>query len=401
MIERVKFAVVGLGGFGRTHLAGVADVEGAGLGKLDAVVCIDPENHVDTLVELRARGVRFFDDVDSLLAAGGMDVVTLPIGIHHHVPLSIACVEAGFNVIVEKPLTAVVQEADRLIAARDRTGKAVIVGYQFLYSDTIQGLKERALDGRFGRVESISVHAGWPRGDVYYARNGWAGRLQLDGAWVLDSPINNALSHQVTNALYLCGETLESASNVRSVQAELYRAREIESLDTASLRAVTESGVTVHIAMSHVNRERFGPDIVVHCEKATVEWGIGSARIDYSDGTTETIEDDTKTQLRTRSFRNMVGVVRDGEPVNSTLEVARTQTLCINAAHESCPEIHTIPDSFVDTVSSGGDSFRVVEGMDDLVRRGPEEGLLFSEMGAEWAVPSTEFSTEGYVSYPR
>ena len=112
----MKFAVVGLGGFGKSHLAGVADVEASGGGKLDAVVCIDPENHGKTLEGFRGRGVRVFDDVESLLAAGGMDVVTLPIGIHDHVPLSVASLEAGYNVIVEKPLTAVVQEADRLIA---------------------------------------------------------------------------------------------------------------------------------------------------------------------------------------------------------------------------------------------------------------------------------------------
>ena len=351
-IEPVKFAVVGLGGFGKSHLAGVTDVEASGRGKLDAVVCIDPENHGETLEGFRGRGVRVFDDVESLLAAGGMDVVTLPIGIHDHVPLSVASVEAGYNVIVEKPLTAVVQEADRLIAARDRTNKTVIVGYQFLYSDTIQGMKTRALDGRLGRVEYISVHAGWPRGDAYYARNGWAGRLQRDGVWVLDSPINNALSHHVTNALYLCGETVDSASNVRSVQAELYRARPIESLDTASMRAVTDNEVTVHIAMSHVTAERFGPVIVMRCEKGTVIWKEGIAEIAYKDGTTETVEDHTKTQLRTRSFRNMVSVLREGAPVVSTVEIARAQTLCINAAHESCPEIQTIPASVVRRVSS-------------------------------------------------
>lgn len=399
--DRVKFAVVGLGGFAKSHLAGVASVEEAGIGELDAVVCIDPENHVETRVELRSQGVRVFDDVDSLLEAGGMDVVTLPIGIHDHVPLSIASAEAGFHVIVEKPLAAVVQDADRLIEVRDRTGKAVIVGYQFLYSDTIQGLKDRVMDGRLGRVVSIRVSAGWPRGDAYYARNGWAGRLKRGEDWVLDSPINNALSHQVTNALFLAGRTLDTASSVSSVQAELYRARDIESLDTASVRATTESGVTVHIAMSHVTENRFGPYIVMQCEKGTVSWEIGSARIEYEDGAEETIEDDTKTELRVRSFHNMVAAIHADAPVVSTLEIARAQTLCINGAHESCGDVRTIPDAFVRTVNKEGDPFRVVDGMDDLIRRGAEEGKLFSEMGVTWAVASEEFLTTGYDSFPR
>ncbi len=205
-VEPVKFAVVGLGGFGASHLEAVADVEALGVGVLDAVVCIDPEIHGKTLADFRERGVRIFDDVPALLDAGDVDVVTLPVGIHDHVPLSVASVEAGFDVIVEKPLTSVVQEADRLIEARDRTSRAVIVGYQFLYSETIRALKTRAIDGRLGRIATIRVRAGWPRGDAYYARNGWAGRVQLDGFWVLDSPINNAISHHVMNVLYVCGE---------------------------------------------------------------------------------------------------------------------------------------------------------------------------------------------------
>ena len=205
----------------------------------------------------------------------------------------------------------------------------------------------------------------------------------------------------MTNALYLCGETMDSAANVRSVQAELYRARPIDSLDTASMRAVTDNEVTVHIAMSHVTAERFGPVIVMRCEKGTVIWKEGKAEITYRDGTTETVEDRTKTQLRTRSFRNMVSVLREGAPVVSTVEIARAQTLCINAAHESCPEIQTIPASAVESVDKNGDSFRVVKGMDDLIRQGAEKDRLFTEMGAEWAVATGDFNTDGYTAYPR
>ncbi len=193
---------------------------------------------------------------------------------------------------------------------------------------------------------------------------------------------------------------MTTAVDVRTVQAELYRARDIESLDTASLRATTENGVAVHIAMSHVTDELFGPVMEMQCEKASVCWSPGRAEIAYHSGSTEILEDDATPPLCTRSFLNMIAVLREGGVAWSTLEIARAQTLCIDAAHESCSEIHTIPDTAVERVDRDGDCFRVVDGMDDLLIEGAKQDKLFSEMGVPWAVSTAPFDTSGYRAYP-
>ena len=398
-VEPVKFAVVGIGGYGRAHLESVADVEAQGIGVLDAAVVIDPENHPEKLAEFDQRGVRVFPDLDALLDAGGVDVVTLPIGIHHHVRLSIQCVEAGYPVIVEKPLAGVVQEADRLIAVCKRTGKTVIVGYQHLYCDTIQALKQTFVDGRLGAIRTIGVKAGWPRPDSYYTRNAWAGALQRDRTWVLDSPVNNAFAHYLMNVFYLCGATRHGACGIETVQAELYRAHEIESLDTASLRVQTNVGAAATISISHVTRGNFGPLMEVTCEKGTVKWWHGGATIDHADGTQERI-DDGSDNLQSRSFANMVGVIRDGAAPLSNPEIARVQTLCINGAHESCPEIHDIPDSAFEEVGTDRGTFRIVDDLDELIHRSADERKLFSELDESWAKRSDAFDVTGYNHYP-
>lgn len=398
-IEPVKFAVVGIGGWGRAHLESVADVEAQGIGVLDAVVVIDPENHPERLAEFDDRGVRVFPDLEALLDAGGVDVITLPIGIHQHVPLSIQCLEAGYPVIVEKPLAGAIQDADRLLEVRNRTGKTVIVGYQHLYSNTIQTLKEIFVERRLGAIRTIGVEAGWPRPDSYYARNAWAGTLQRDGIWVLDSPVNNALAHYLTNVFYLCGATRDAACGIETVQAELYRARQIESLDTVSLRVRTDAGVTVTIAMSHVTRDNFGPLMEVTCEKGTVNWWDGGATIDHADGSQQRL-DDGSDRLRSRSFANMVEVIRDGAAPLSTPEIARVQTLCINGAHESCPEIHDIPDSACEEVDTDRGTFRIVDGLDEWVHRSADERKLLSEVGVSWARRNDAFDMRAYNHYP-
>jgi len=397
--EPVKFAVVGLGGYGNSHLESAADVEAQGLGVLDAVVCIDPENHPEKLADFGKRGVRVFSTLGELIDAGGVDVITLPIGIHDHVRLSIKCLEAGFNVLVEKPLTGAVQDANQLIDVRDRTGKQIVIGYQHLYSPTIQGVKARVLNGRLGRVKMARLKTSWPRGDHYYSRNPWAGTRKRDGIWTLDSPINNALAHYLTNIFYIASANEVDPCGITSVQAELYRAWDIENLDTACLRVETDTDTTAVIAMSHVAENQFGPIMDLECENGTVHWLTGSCEVTYSSGEKESIEDGD-TRMRTGPWINLVNALREGEPIVSTLEMARSQTLCINGAHESCPEVGDFPKESVKQQKKGEHTFRVVDGLENLLHHSADEGQLFSELGAPWAVSSEAFSMSGYKHFP-
>jgi predicted dehydrogenase len=404
--EVVKFAVVGLGGYGKSHLGSAAEIESDGLGVLDAVVCVDPENHADTLAEFKQKGVRVFGTLDALIEAGGVDVITLPIGIHDHVRLSARCMEAGYNVLVEKPLCGAVQDANALIDVRDRTGKTILIGYQHLYSQTIIGLKERILDGRLGKIKMARLKASWPRGDHYYSRNPWAGTRKRDGVWTLDSPINNALAHYLTNIFHLASDTDGDPCGIASVQAELYRAWDIENLDTASLRVQTDTGATAVIAMSHVadfepDGSQFGPVMDLECENGTANWETGRTEITYANGETEVVDDgDNPAQMRTGPWRNMVGALNSGEKIIATLEMGRSQTLCINGAHESCPDVHDYPADQVQTVTKDGHKFLIVDGLLELLHKSADEGKLFSELGVEWARGGDIYAMEGYVHFP-
>ncbi|MDA0711189.1 MAG: Gfo/Idh/MocA family oxidoreductase [bacterium] len=398
-MEPVKFGIVGIGGFGRTHVRAIEALEAEGRARLEAAVVIDPENHPDKLADFAKRNVRIFSSIEDLIAQGGVDYVTLPIGIHHHVPLSILCLEAGYDVVCEKPLAATIQDANRLIDVKNKTGKTVLIGYQSIYAPSTQTIKTRLLEGKLGKLTSIRIKGGWPRGSAYYSRNGWAGRLRLDdGTYVLDSPINNAMAHDVNNAMYLCGATQHASASPETVQAELYRARDIETFDTASMR-IMANGVEVIIGLSHSTAENFNPVMMLDCTKGQVTWSRGQAAINYADGTEELFDEG---QLRDHNgpFHNAIDVLRAGSDPLCPPEVARAQTLCINGAHESCPEIATIPGEFVGTVDRTGDVFRVVQGLDDLLDRSFQEKKLFSELGSKWARPSRAFTMSNYRHYP-
>src|SRR5688500_7814725 len=123
-----------------------------------------------------------------------------------------------------------------MIAARDRTGLPVAIGFQDMYQPSVAVLKQRLVAGEFGRVLGARVIGCWPRSERYFGRNDWAGRLRRDGRWVLDSPVSNALAHFLHLALFLLGPTREQSAKPTAVAAELYRANRIENYDTCTMR---------------------------------------------------------------------------------------------------------------------------------------------------------------------
>ena len=116
-----------------------------GLGEVAQVVHLPVLQSLPHLFEVRAAcdisttllqviGARFdipnrYDDVISMLDAGGLDAVLVLNSDEYHAECVIAALEHDVHVLVEKPMCLNAREAGEIIAARDRTGRTVMVGY--------------------------------------------------------------------------------------------------------------------------------------------------------------------------------------------------------------------------------------------------------------------------------
>ena len=143
------------------------------------------------------------------------------------------------NVLVEKPVSTTTASVDRMIAtANAHPDLSVTVGFQHMADRNIRRIKETILSGRLGRIQSIRFHGFWPRGDAYYGRNNWAGKIAspATGALILDSPANNAFAHYLNIALFLAADKLEATAEPVITAARLLRARRtIETFDTCAI----------------------------------------------------------------------------------------------------------------------------------------------------------------------
>lgn len=397
-MELPRIAVVGMGGFARTHHQYVQSVEQQGLGRHVAQVAIaaDQQAFADELKAFTGRGIGVYASLREMLAKARteIDVVCIPTGIPLHRPMAIAVLEAGCNVLVEKPAAGSIQDVDAMLAVEAKSDGFCAVGYQHAYSPDYLRVKELVCSGALGRVKQVRAFGCWPRDPSYYGRNGWAGKLAVGDTWVLDSPHNNALAHAVNIMCIMGSAERGKALQPLAIQAELYRANAIESADTVALRAETDEGVDVFFAVSHCSEETVHPIFVVSGEKGEVELDYhGGAKVRYTDGQTEEWHSaDTGPQV----LQNVVKTIAGTSELLCPLELTRAQTLCVCGTFESSP-IRPLPRE-LERIEEGG---RIaVEGMTQWVMDAWRGAALFSELGVEWASSGERIELEGYRYFP-
>ena len=384
----VRVLMAAIGGYGYHYLHALLDEVPAGLATLAGVV--DPfATESAAWARVRDLGVPVVDEVQAFFAAGhraDLTVVSSPI--HRHVEQSIAALAAGSHVLCDKPLGATVPDIDHLAGARDRAGRFVMIGYQWSYSAAIQALKRDLLAGRYGRPLRMTTLCAWPRDLSYYRRNTWAGRLRdaASGAWVLDSPANNAMAHFLHNALFVVGPAMTLSALPAAVTAELARAYPIESADTAACRVLTDSGCEVLFLASHVTAGPLEPRFRLECEGGVIVYGERDRHVvgTTEDGRATDYGDPDATHQFHKLFeaidllRNPAGVVACG------VEAAAAQTVCVVAMHESASEIVRFPA----LLRRGRPDERVhVVSLEDELLRCYRASVLPSEIGCPWAEP--------------
>jgi predicted dehydrogenase len=122
--------VVGIGAFGRHHASKYSKLPG-----VELVGVADPSGEARKAVST-AHGVKAVSDWRDLL--GAVDIVSICSPAVTHAPIVRAFLNAGADVLVEKPIATTLAEADALIALAEAKGRVLTVGHQerFVFART-------------------------------------------------------------------------------------------------------------------------------------------------------------------------------------------------------------------------------------------------------------------------
>lgn len=395
MTTATRFGLTGLGNYAGEICQRLLREQESKAPAARLVAVCDPraERHGTILAELHRHGVAVVKEYDELLALD-IECLWLPLPIDLHRPYSERALAAGKHVICEKPAAGSLQDVDAMIAARDRSGRLCVIGYQDAYQPAVWELKRRLLSGEFGVVLSGSIIGCWPRSQSYYSRNDWAGKVQREGRWVLDSPASNAFAHYIHLAQFLMGPSEDVAAIPAEVEAELYRVNPIESYDTCALRMTFEGGTHLLVHLTHACSTAIDPVIILRTQFAMIRYLPKQLRVEIlTSGVTESIplESDRQGPILAAVHR----ALREGDASEmATLEMGRAHTLAICAA-AAATRVVDVAGEHVETLDDHGTPLRTIRGIEKAMQQATERGRMLHECGiASWSKPAGDVYTD-------
>lgn len=382
---KAKVALIGISGYGLVHFEHMRRLADKGAVELAAAVVINPDQVQKQLEILKRYGTKVYDSTQAMFAdfSGKLDLVCIPTGIAFHEPMSVEAIGNGASVLVEKPAAGSVEAIENMMNAEKKSpGKFIAVGFQHTYARELQFIKRYLLTGRLGRIRNVTVKGLWPRNDSYYHRNNWAGRIKsASGAWILDSPINNAFAHYLNIELFLSGRTFRTSAHPVKIEAELYRARrEIETFDTCGVRIRTDNDVTVTALFTHTTQRNDHPQIRIDCEKGSVYWKVDDSwNIRSSSG--KVLCAGIVEPPHEDMFSDVIARLHDPEVFTCSLEIAKEHTICIEELYRNFTPKQLTEASVTRTEPDGQYLLKDIEA---VFEKCYQENLLPAEAGADW-----------------
>lgn len=396
-MNRCKVALIGVGGFGASHVAAAETLAEEAL--VEIVAFAEINEAAPAIGALQARGSRRYADYREMLATErDLDVVCIATPIPDHFPMAMEAFDRGVHVFLEKPPAVRIQDLRAMVARQEEHGVFCTVGYGDVARPTAIALKHRLCEGAIGRIRAIHAENRWLRPRSYFTRSDWAGKTRLGDRYVLDGPMNNAASHVLNMAAYLAGAEPHEFARPLWVQGELYRANAIQGEDTDCLRAELDTGPTICIHLTLCASAN-------HPRSWTIVGEKGVARLHDQDGADlpgEHIAVMDREHTTTTLLRRLVEVIQGSdEPLFMPLADAESQLLLSNGAYESSGRIHTIPQEYLRELSHDDLTATIIDNIGETILHASEEGKLLSEWGVPWAVPSRPFDMLNYQTFPQ
>jgi len=151
-MDRIRYAVIGLGFFGEKHAEVLSDMPGVEL----IAVCTRRPHRVEEIAE-RFGVPRTYTDYKELLADGEIDAVSVVTHVDDHRDIAVDALDAGKHVFLEKPMAGTVADCDAIIEATRSAKGSFMVGHICRFDSRVALAKAAVDEGRIGKI--VSMHA--------------------------------------------------------------------------------------------------------------------------------------------------------------------------------------------------------------------------------------------------
>jgi len=223
--RKLKAAAIGVGSLGRHHARNYAELARESLVDLVGICDID----MDTAARVSSdNGCASFADWRELL--GKTNLVSIATPTETHAEIACAFLEKGIHVLVEKPIALTLDEADRMIAASDKSGAKLMVGQLERFNPAMVALRPHVTSPLYFEIHRVSPFP----------------NRSLDVDVVLDVMI-----HDLDAVQWLVGEDVK-VSAIHAVGIPVIS----DKVDAANARIEFENGAVANITASRIGTEK-------------------------------------------------------------------------------------------------------------------------------------------------
>jgi predicted dehydrogenase len=183
----MKYALIGCGRISPNHIAAAKS------NHLEIVGICDVQKQMmeDKAQRFALEGVAQYTDYKEMLKREKPELAAVATESGSHAKIALDCIEAGCNVIIEKPIALSLKDADAVIKAAQEKGVKVCACHQNRFNKSIRKIREALEKNRFGRMFYGTAHIRWCRDREYYAKAKWRGTWEQDGGALMNQCIHN------------------------------------------------------------------------------------------------------------------------------------------------------------------------------------------------------------------
>mgnify|MGYP001066670157 FL=1 len=185
----MKYALIGCWRISPNHIVAAQS------NHLDIVALCDivEYNMQDKIVKFKLpNSVKCYTDYKEMVEKEKPELVAIATESGKHAQIAIDCMILGnANLIIEKPITLSLKDADRIISIAEQKNLKVCACHQNRFNKSIQKIREAVEMRRFGKMLFLTAHIRWTRDYEYYSRAKWRGTWEQDGGALMNQCIHN------------------------------------------------------------------------------------------------------------------------------------------------------------------------------------------------------------------
>lgn len=263
-VNKMRYALIGCGRISTNH------IKAALSNKLEIVaVCDIDEGHMESLLEKHGLcndvSIKRYTDYQKMIDEMDIQLVSIATESGIHAEIALYCIDHGLHVIIEKPVSMNMNDANEIIKRSEEKHVKVSACHQNRFNVAVQEMRKALEEGRFGKISHGSVNIRWNRNQNYYEQAPWRGTWKQDGGALMNQCI-----HGIDLLRWMMGDEVEEVYGVTRQQFHHYL--EAEDVGVAILKFKNGAVATVE-GTTNVYPRNLEETLYLFGENGTVKLG--------------------------------------------------------------------------------------------------------------------------------